>query len=133
MRDAYLSQLAICRSRRGGRRIEFQLLRPLSVRVDDLHYRAPTRTVTDFASVPRLFRGLFNRLGPLLEASVIHDAAYRGVLQKRDAGVWGLARLTRRGADRLFHRLLRVGMGRVRASVLHRAVRLGGRRAWRAA
>lgn len=137
MDTAYLTELLVARSVRGPRGRAFRTAAPLDVAVDGLRYRAPADLATDLASVPRVFRAVFDRLGPLLEASVIHDAAYRRKLLRfrpgRSGGQWAAAGLTRAEADRMFHFLLRAaGVGRLRAWLLYRAVRIGGRRAWRA-
>ena len=136
MDPAYLTDLVIRRSVRGPRGRAFRTEAPLDVAVDGLRYRAPAGMTTDLASVPPVGRAFFDRLGPMLEASVIHDASYCGQLARfrpgRNGGEWTPARLTRAEADRMFHLLLlAAGVGRLRAWLLHRAVRLGGRRAWR--
>ena len=132
----YLTDLVVRRDAHGKRGRVFRTAAPLDVVVDGERFRAPADMATDLASVPRLFRAAFDRLGPMLEASVIHDAAYRGQLLVR--AEWGnrrysiTAHMTRAQADRMFHLLLlAAGVGRLRAWLLHRAVRLGGRRAWR--
>ena len=135
--NAYLTELVVRRYRRGIPGRAFITAEPLEVQMPDgSRLRAPASMATDLASVPRAFRPFFDRLGPMLEASVIHDAAYCGQLQlrfeHRGSLQWPLAGLNRREADRAFWELLRAaGVGRCRAWLLWCAVRVGGRRAWR--
>ena len=60
----------------------------------------PKGTVTDFASVPRLFRGLVSKVGAHLEVSVVHDYLYEAWWKKpyRSAP----SRRDQRFADKVF-------------------------------
>ena len=86
----------------------------------------PRGTLTDLASVPRLFRGLVGRVGPHLEASIIHDYQYVA---------WQLRDLAPNEQMRCFaDQLMLVAMNaagmRRRARLIHRTVRLFGRGAF---
>ena len=81
--------------------------------------RVPRGTLTDFASVPRLFRIFVGRVGPHLEAAIIHDYLYIA---------WQLAGLVpdegmRRFADKLMLVAMHAaGMG-CKARLIYWAVR----------
>ena len=131
---------------------EYILQQPAYVQLD-LHteIQVPVGTRTDFASVPRLLRWFIGRVGPWTEASIVHDAAYRGALLCRtataselvdEAGTrydakdepWRPLHLSRRAADRLLLGLMadtRV-LAHRRWSI-YAAVRLFGWLAWRGA
>ena len=84
-----------------GRRgpLEFRLIEALVVEVDGVRYRAPVGALTDGASTPRFFRSLVPRIGPHIYGAIIHDAAYRGVLEGHegaDCDEHGLAGSTKR-------------------------------------
>ena len=61
--------------------VQFRLVSPLEVTIDGVHYRAPAGATTDGASTPRAFRSLVPRVGRHIYGAIIHDAAYRGVLE----------------------------------------------------
>ncbi|MEM6609537.1 MAG: DUF1353 domain-containing protein [Pseudomonadota bacterium] len=58
----------------------------------------PRGYYTDFASVPKIFRGIVSRIGPWVEASVVHDYLC-DAWKWDDNEEWDFAR--RRWADRL--------------------------------
>jgi len=89
----------------------------------------PAGMLTDLASVPRLARWLVDRVGPHLEAAIVHDflyIAWQDVVGGRNA----------REEDRRFaDELMRVAMeganvGAAMRSVIYRAVRHFGRTAY---
>ena len=84
----------------------------------------PRGTLTDLSSIPRPFRWFAGRVGPHLEAAIVHDylyIAWQVMNQEKEA-----KRCYRDYADDLmFHAMWKAGM-RFKASVLYCAVRLGG-------
>lgn len=90
-------------------------------------YIAPKGFVTDLASIPRF---IFWRAksGNYNESAVLHDAAYSG-----DLIIEPPYAINRGEADNLFRDTMKVlGVGWWTRTVLHRAVRLGGWKSWRA-
>jgi hypothetical protein len=84
-------------------------------------------TVTDLASIPRVFRNLpfLDPNGLSRRPAVLHDYLYRG------GNRYGL-QMTRKKADRVLRIALRdEGASRWVAWLFWAAVRVGGRRAWR--
>lgn len=80
----------------------------------------PVGFKTDFASVPRLFWGLFPPYGRHTRAAVIHDWLYM------------TGHLSRADADGIFRRIMReCGVGRARRWTMYGALRLFGWVAWR--
>ena len=78
--------------------------------------------VTDFASVPAIFRAVVPRWSKSAKAAVVHDWLYRQ------------GTTTRKQADNVFHEALRAsGVSRVGAWLMWAGVRLGGGWAWRRA
>ena len=94
--------------------VQFRLVEPLEVTIDGVLYRAPIGATTDGASTPRALRSLVPRVGRHIYGAIIHDAAYRGVLQKytekpfgpehngATITAWELAKPTREWADNAF-------------------------------
>lgn len=79
--------------------------------------------VTDFASIPRVFRWLIEKLGRHNKAAVIHDALYQNVVPGR--------KFTRAEADLAFlDGMADLGVVEWRRYVMYWAVRIGGRWAW---
>ena len=84
----------------------------------------PTYFLTDLASVPRLARPIIGRVGPHLEASIIHDWLY---------SAWQVESCVpnedmRRFCDATFLEAMKVaGVSRFKRWLIWRAVRLGGR------
>ena len=123
-----------------GRRgpLEFRLLEPLVVEVDGVRYRAPVGAKTDGASTPRFFRSLVPRIGPHIYGAIVHDAAYRGVLEwetvKGDGTHPGWVRhhVPRWWADSAFLAIMVAAQtGWVTRTMAFYAVRLFGRRAFK--
>ena len=122
--------------------ITFRLVEPLEVTIDGVRYRAPADTATDGASTPRVLRSLVPRVGRHIYAAVIHDAAYRGVLEylKVSAGTdcqdhpwWRPTRqsIDRRWADDAFMALMvSADVGWFTRHMAYLAVRLFGRSRW---
>ena len=87
--------------------------------------QVPAGFITDFASVPRVFRSIIPAWGRYGKAAVIHDYLY----QETGIHHW----MTRKLADELFLGAMLVsGTKPWKAKVMYRAVRLFGRFAWRA-
>lgn len=82
-------------------------------------FTVPQGFSTDFASVPRLFWGLFPPYGRHTRAAVVHDWLYH------------TGRVSRADADGIFRRIMReCGVGRARRWIMYLALRLFGRHAW---
>jgi hypothetical protein len=88
---------------------------------DGVTYVIPTGFMTDFSSVPRLFRWLIDPIGqPHQVAGVVHDFLYSS------------GAITRKRADAAFlAAAVAAGSPYWRAALMHRAIRLGGWFAWR--
>lgn len=83
----------------------------------------PAGTVTDLASIPWPARGLLPPDGPWVKAAVVHDYLYvnRGL-----AGQW-----SREASDDILAEAMEVlGVPAWKRWVIHKAVRLGGKRGW---
>ena len=85
--------------------------------------------LTDFASVPAVFRWLFAVNGaPWQTAAVLHDFLY----SVQGHSVDSLTPLTRAECDRAFYWTCREsGTSELKAAILYMAVRAGGWKAWR--
>ena len=88
----------------------------------------PCGLVTDLASIPRILRGVVSKVGPHVEASVVHDYLYGAHLRfarknhKED----------RKFADVLYERLMKkAGVGWFKRKAIYRAVRLFGKSAFK--
>ena len=80
--------------------------------------------ITDFASVPRIFRIIIPKLGKWNKPAVIHDAIYQDVVAEH--------RFSRKEADIIFRdSMLDLGVSSWRVSVMFRGVRILGHFAWR--
>lgn len=96
----------------------------------------PAGYVFDGASIPRLFwRVIGGPWGPYRDAAAVHDYLYSdGHLafpDQPDADGKRRPGITRQEADDIFYRImLEVGISRFKASLMRRAVRIGGRKAW---
>ncbi len=87
-------------------------------------YVIPTAFSTDFASVPRLFRGIVSKIGRHAEAAVVHDWMY--VARKLTAHQPGW-RFERRYADDVFNAAMEeAGVGWLKRRSMWLAVRVGG-------
>ena len=95
---------------------------------DGIPYRhpiaVPTHFLTDLASVPRLARPIIGRVGPHLEASIVHDWLYSAwQVESRQPN-----EDMRRFCDATFlEAMKRAGVSRLKRWLIYRAVRLGGR------
>ena len=128
----YESDLHLLRLRCGlpgiGREAQYIVARPyrVSYKLDGDETRrnitVPTGMLTDLASVPRPFRWYAGRVGPHLEAAVVHDFLYRAW---QDLRIRPTASM-RRFADRMMlTAMLAAGMCS-RAHSIYRGVRLFG-------
>ncbi len=89
----------------------------------------PAGLSTDLASVPRLTRPLIDRVGPHLEAAVVHDYLYVGW---QDIPGRGPRAADKRFADDLFLAgMTAAGVSPLKRHVIHQAVRLFGWPAYR--
>jgi hypothetical protein len=81
----------------------------------------PVGTVTDFASIPRLFWTIIGHPAQTYRrAAVLHDYLYQEQF------------CTRKKADKLFYEAMRQdGVWWHKAQIIHKAVRIGGWAAWR--
>lgn len=93
----------------------------VSFEFDGVTYVIPEGFMTDFSSVPRLFRWLVSPVGqPHQVAGVVHDFLYSS------------GAVTRKQADAAFKAAAAAaGSPRLRAALMYRAIRLGGWFAWR--
>jgi hypothetical protein len=88
----------------------------------------PAGLLTDLTSVPGPFRPFVDRVGPWLEAAILHDYLY---IAWQDVPGRGPREDDRRFADDMMLAAMReAGVGEVRAWIIHRAVRLFGARAF---
>ena len=91
--------------------------------------RIPQGLLTDLASVPRGFRGIVGRVGPHLEAAIVHDFMY-GDRVRTEYPIF--THWTRKQADQLFLAgMKKAGVGWALRHLIYRAVRIGGGRSWR--
>jgi hypothetical protein len=106
------------------------LSREYEVGVGPHHIIVPAGTMTDFASIPRLFWRLCPPWGLYSRAAIVHDYLYTEHAYKcPDTG--RLIGVDRRAADRIFLKLmLYSGVAPLLAKCLYAAVRLFGARAW---
>ncbi len=111
-----------------GNDADYILLRPYTIRYrldgDQRSITVPQGMLTDLASVPRAGRWLIGRVGPHLEASIVHDFLY---IAWQDISEYGAREGDRAFADELF----RVGMERAKVNsfkkaIIYRAVRWFG-------
>lgn len=88
----------------------------------------PAGLVTDLTSVPRPFRWFVDRVGPWLEAAILHDYLY---IAWQDVPGRRPREVDRRFADDMMLAAMReAGVGAFRAWAIHRAVRFFGGRAF---
>ena len=85
--------------------------------------------VTDFASIPKIFRIIIPKLGRWNKAALIHDAIY----QDRSFCLNALRhRLTRQDADLIFlDAMTDLGVAKWKRTLMYLSVRVGGWMAWR--
>ena len=88
--------------------------------------RVPRGMLTDLSSVPWWGRWLVDRVGPHLEASIVHDFLYIAWIDARDHPQTA-RRQDRDFADAVFMAgMIDAEVGRARRNVIHAAVRLAG-------
>jgi hypothetical protein len=81
--------------------------------------KVPKGYRTDFASIPRIFQGLFNAVNDIAPASIAHDWCYSIELFERSI------------CDQVLYDAMRVNsIGFLRAKTVWSAVRAGGWTAW---
>lgn len=99
---------------------DWELEVPLTYTAEDgTVYMVPAGFVTDFYSTPPMTRNLFPKSMKGNAASVVHDAAYRGVLSPA---------VDRKRADALLREGMKaLGVGKVRRFIIWAAVRVGGK------
>ena len=115
--------------------VQFRLVEPLEVTIDGVRYRAPVGATTDGASTPRVFRNLVPRVGRHIYGAIVHDAAYRGVLERfcapQPSGAWQRVTPSREWADEAFLAIMvAADTGWLTRKMAYWAVRLFGRAAW---
>lgn len=86
---------------------------------DVYEIKVPKGYLTDFASIPRVFQGIFNAVNDVAPASIVHDWCYSVELFER------------RICDQVLYDGLRAnGVGWLRAKTIYAAVRSGGWTSW---
>lgn len=91
----------------------------------------PAGFLTDFASIPRIFRIIIPKLGRWNKAAVIHDYIYQGKHQLKSS-LGCPMRFTRKQADLIFLDAMKdLGVVRWKRNLMWLAVRVGGLMAWR--
>ena len=81
----------------------------------DRHITAPQGMLTDLASVPKIGRGIVGKVGPHLEASIVHDFLY---IAWQDVEGRGAQKKDRRFADKL----MLAAMAKAKVNVFKRGV-----------
>jgi len=83
----------------------------------------PRGFLTDGASIPKVFHSIMGPFGDYFEAAVIHDFLYSSLAEG----------YTRKEADTIFlEAMFNAGVPWYRRNLIYSAVRLGGRRSWKA-
>ena len=103
---------------------KFKLLEKLRYKcLNKVIIEVPAGFETDFASVPRIFRGLFPKAGKYRDAAVIHDYLYK---------YQGFEMFSRADVDSLFKQAMaELGVSWLRRNAIYSAVRLGGGLYWK--
>ena len=91
----------------------------------DLPLAVPAGLLTDLSSVPRWRRWLVGRIGPHLEASIVHDWLY---VAWQVEGLEPTARKREFAEDVFLAVMRKAGVGSVMSWLIHRAVRPPPRR-----
>lgn len=105
--------------------VRVELLDPLIAQVGVDIIRVPAGFVSDFASVPWLFRRFFPSFGAWNGAAIVHDYLYQaGAVVGHD--------ITREYADRAFLALMlsNPSCSRFKAHAMYMAVRIGAYGVW---
>jgi hypothetical protein len=111
-------------------RIQALITSPITVQVryPDLYSKCwtedtttvPVDSLTDFATIPRLFWNIVHPIGRHTKAAIVHDYLYT------------TASLTKRQADYVFWYLMKQnGVGAIRRWFMWAAVRIFGKGAWK--
>jgi len=87
----------------------------------------PAGMLTDLASVPSFARGIVGRVGPHLEAAIVHDFLYR--VWRDLPGVTPNAEMHRFADAVMLAGMQAAGMG-WKAKLIHAALRVAGKRAF---
>ncbi|MDE2097293.1 MAG: DUF1353 domain-containing protein [Patescibacteria group bacterium] len=106
----------------------FTLLSPTDyLATDGTLYRIPVGATSDGASTPPALWPVLPPFGRYWRAAVLHDAAYRGTLERQVDGVWESANLPKAACDELLKEAME-GLGVDKAQVLeiYEGVHLGG-------
>lgn len=105
----------------------------LVVRDDGAHFRVPVGSASDGASTPAIMWPELAPFGPWWLAAVVHDAAYRGTLERQMAnGSWLKANLPKAECDTLFLDLMSaLGVDQAKKETLYEGVHLCGWKAFR--
>lgn len=97
--------------------------------IDPEFVDVPVEFITDFASVPRIARGLVNPVGKIGKPAVVHDKLYRAPVVR--VGDRTARALTRGECDQIFRDAMKAaGVNLAERDFAYRAVRLGGGRGW---
>lgn len=119
--SSFTSPLIVCPLNDGRR---WRLFKEFTYHVGSKYSRdsihVPANSITDFASVPRIFWALLPPWSTYGKAAVLHDYIYQSHCR------------TREEADRIFYEAMLVnGTGRWKARVMYLAVRWFGWLAWK--
>jgi hypothetical protein len=112
----------------------FVLQEPLEVvRDDGARFRVPAGATSDGASTPSEMWAILPPFGPWWLAAIVHDAAYRGTLERQMANdTWMVAMLPKEQCDLLFLDCMSaLGVEQGKKEALYEGVRLGGWKAFR--
>ena len=106
-------------------RYEMETAAPFTWIGPDITIEIPKRYMFDGASIPRPFwRVVGSPWGPYRDAAAVHDYLYSD-------GHLEYPEVTRKQADQYFHQIMiQVGISKVLAAIMYRAVRVGGWRGW---
>ena len=78
----------------------------------------PARTISDGLSIPKIFQAFFSKSPYYIYAGLLHDYLYKTNAHPE---------MSRKLCDRIFRAYMKqYGVGIIRRSIIHRAVRLGG-------
>lgn len=129
----YHTPLHLCRcieavQSRMGMDADYIVSRPYTVRfrynAADCEITIPEGMVTDLASVPWVARFIVERVGPHLEAAIVHDFLY---MAWQDLADRGIRREDREFADRLMYAGMKAaGVGVLKRSLIFVMIRMFG-------
>ena len=101
------------------------------VTVAGIRYRVPAGATSDGLSTPREVWFSIPPFGPAWLAGVLHDAAYRDVLEALREGAWVKAGLDKGRTDALLLEAMQaLGVGTLEMQTIYRAVCIAGGRAF---